>query len=211
MVQRSRPARGAAAALAVAVCLGAPACTRDVTFEPVDLGRVVSTPDEAPPGIIYSPKLSGSLDLESYEPDAADRSMLAHDGFRASFEAVFASPDLLDFLVLSKPGARAPAHTTLVTSSAVVFSDSGGAARALPLLRRRAMSGMTSAPHPLASEEFGDGAFAFQGSDLEGHEIVAYGWRIGNLCQVVRSEGPVDPSDILFMARNMRRRAQDSA
>jgi hypothetical protein len=211
MVQRSRPARGAAAALAVAVFVGAPACTRDVRLEPAELGRVVSMPDEAPAGIVYSSKLSGPRDLESYEPDAADRSTLARDGFRASFEAVFASPDLLDFLVLSKPGARAPARTTLVTSAAVLFSDSGGAAQALPLLRRRAMSGMTAGPRALPSDEFGEGAFAFEGSNLEGHEIVAYGWRIGNLCEVVRSEGPVDPSDILFMARNMRRRAQDAA
>ena len=210
MAEKSRPAWGAAAALAVAVALACPACDREPTFEAVDLGRLVSMPDEAPAGVVYSPKLSGSVDLDGVGSDAAERSELARDGFRASYEAVLASPDLLDFLVLSKPGERAPAHTTLVTSSATLFSDADGAATALPVLRRAAMSGLAGAARPLPSDEFGDGAFAFEGSTLEGHDVVAYGWRVGNLCQVVRSEGRVDPSDILFMARNMRRRAQDA-
>jgi hypothetical protein len=201
----------AAAVVAAAMVLSTPTCARSRTFHEADLGGMVARPDEAPPGLVYSysPKLSGPTELAALRGDAPGQHALQQAGFRAAHVATMGTPDLLDFLILSHPGQPRPRHGTLVTAEALLFATEDGAEQALAFLRRDGAASMTG-DHALPAEEFGEGAFALEGFDAEGRPTIVYGWREENTCQVVRSHGPVDPADVLFIARNMHRRAEGS-
>jgi hypothetical protein len=203
--------RVSAAAVLAAMVLSTPSCTRSRMFNESDLGGMVARPDEAPPGLVYSysPKLSGPTELTLLRSDAPGRDALRRAGFRAAHVATMATPDLLDYLVLSHPGQPPPGHGTLVTAEALLFGSEDGARNALAFLRRDAAARMLD-DQALPAEEFGEGAFALQGRDEEGRLTVSYGWLEENTCQLVWSRGVVDPSDVLFIARGMHRRAEAS-
>jgi hypothetical protein len=211
MLGTSFPSVRAAAVVAAAMMLSTPTCTRSRIFHESDLGSMVARRNEAPLGLVYSsaPELSGPITLESLRSDAEGREALQNAGFRAAHVATMAAPDLLDFLVLRPTERSLPRHAMLVTAEALLFGSEDGARRALVFLRRDAAARMAS-ERALPAEEFGDGAFALEGTDSEGRPTMVYGWSEENTCQVVRSVGAVNPSDVLFIARNMHRRAEGS-
>lgn len=207
MQETTRPHRRAAAVLAATVVLWTPGCTHARNFEPPDLDELVAKPNEAPPSLVYSPRLSGPVDLEVFRSDDAGVAALARAGCRGAYEGTLATPDLLDYLVLGDPEKPPPKRQEIVTSSALLCGSEQGARDALAFLRREAMQGVTS-DRMLPSGEFGDGSFAVAGIDDFGRPALLYGWRERNLYQSVEGHGAIDPSDILFIARNMQRRAE---
>ena len=207
MVVTTRPHRRAAALLAASVVLWTPGCTHARNFEKADLPQLVARPNEAPPDLVYSPALSGHVDLEVFRSGDAGVETLERAGCPGAYEGILAHPGLLDFLVLGDPRASPPKRQSLVTTSAVLCGTDQGARDALAFLRREATQGVAS-NRMLPSQEFGDGSFAVAGIDDFGRPTLLYGWRERNLYQSVESHGEVDPSDILFIARNMQRRAE---
>ena len=210
MLGATSPRMRTTAVVAAAVMLSTPACVRHRALRIDDLGGIVARPDEAPPGLVYSPKLSGSAGLDALRPDPEGRAALEGAGFRAGYVAILATPDLLDYLVLSHPRQAAPHHGTLVTADALLFADEDGAGDALSFLHRDAAARLTG-ERTLSAQEFGEGAFGLRGMDVHGRPSVVYGWQEDNACQSVWSRGPVDPADVLFIARNMHRRAEASS
>jgi hypothetical protein len=206
MLVWARPRRGVAV-VATAVALAVPSCAQGYEFRFVDLKELVARQDEAPLNLVYAPRLSGATDLEAFRDDLEGRLALRRAGFRAAFVALLATPTLVDFLVLSEAGDEPPRHQALLSSTAALFGSEDGAAAALTFFRQDAAAGVLS-EQPLPAREFGDGAFAFRGVDERGEQVIVYGWRVGNLYQSTKSEGPVHPSDVLFVARNMHRRAE---
>jgi hypothetical protein len=208
MVVTTRPGRRAAAVLAAAVVLWTPGCSHARHYERADLDQLVAKPDEAPPSLVYSPRLSGPVALEMFRSDDAGIAAgLRRAGCGGVFEGILATPDLLDYLVLGQPGARPPKRQELVTTSAVLCATDQGARDALDLFRTDATEDVAS-DRMLPSQEFGDGSFAVAGTDDFGRPTLLYGWRERNLYQSVEGHGEIDPSDILFIARNMQRRAE---
>jgi hypothetical protein len=207
MLVTTRPHRRAAAVLAATVVLWTPGCTHARNFEPPDLEELVAKPNEAPPSLVYSPRLSGPGDLELFRDDDAGVSALERAGCRGAYEAILATPDLLDYLVLGNPEEPPPKRQEIVTSSVLLCGNDQGARDALAFLRREATTEVTS-DRMLPSGEFGDGSFAVAGIDDFGRPTLLYGWRERNLYQSVEGHGEIDPSDILFIARNMQRRAE---
>jgi hypothetical protein len=207
MVVRTRPHRGAAAVLAASVILWTPGCTHARNFEKTDLPQLVARQNEAPPPLVYSPVLSGPVDVDVLRSEAAGIAAIERAGCRDVYVAILATLDLLDFLVLGDPRGSPPKRQALVTTSAVLCGTDEGARDALAFLRRDATQGVAS-NRMLPSREFGDGSFAVAGIDDFGRPTLLYGWRERNLYQSVESHGEVDPSDILFIARNMQRRAE---
>lgn len=207
MVVTTRPHRRAAAVIAATMVLWSPGCTHARNFEVTDLPQLVARPDEAPPDLLYSHTLSGPVDLEAFRRGDAGVATLERAGCRGAYEGILAHPGLEDFLVLGDPRASPPKRQSLVTTSAVLCGTDQGARDALEFLRREATQGVAS-NRMLPSQEFGEGAFAVAGSDDFGRPTLLYGWRERNLYQSVESHGEVDPSDILFIARNMQRRAE---
>lgn len=210
MLATTCPRMRTAAVVAAAVMLSTPGCVRHRALRIGDLGTIVARPDEAPPGLVYSPKLSGSAGLEQLRSDPEGRQALGRAGFRAGYVAILATPDLLDYLVLSRPRQAAPHHGTLVTADALLFADDDGASEGLAFLHRDAAARLTD-ENVLPAQEFGEGAFALRGIDDDGRPSIVYGWSEDNACQSVWSNGPVDPADVLFIARNMHRRAEASS
>ena len=207
MLVTTRPHRRAAAVLAATVVLWTPACTHARNFEPPDLEELVAKPNEAPPSLVYSPRLSGPGDLELFRSDDAGVAALERAGCRGAYEAILATPDLLDYLVLGNPEEPPPKRQEIVTSSVLLCGNDQGARDALAFLRREAATQVTS-DRTLPSGEFGDESFAVAGIDDFGRPTLLYGWRERNLYQSVEGHGEIDPSDILFIARNMQRRAE---
>ena len=203
MLVTTRPHRRAAAVLAATVVLWTPACTHARNFEPPDLEELVAKPNEAPPSLVYSPRLSGPAELElPGDVDALERA-----GCRGSYVATLATPDYIDYLVLGNPEEPPPKRQKIVTSSALLCGTDQGARDALALEKREATT-LVTADRMLPSGEFGDGSFALAGIDALGRPMLLYGWRERNLYQFVEGHGEIDPSDILFIARNMQRRAE---
>jgi hypothetical protein len=207
MLVTRRPHRRAAAVLAATVVLWIPGCTHARNFGPPDLEELVAKPDEAPPNLVYSPSLSGSGDLELFRSDDAGVAALERAGCRGAYQAILATLDLIDYLVLGNPEQPPPKRQAIVTSSVLLCGNDQGARDALAFLRREATNELSS-DRMLPSGEFGDGSFAVAGIDGFGRPTLLYGWRERNLYQSVEGHGEIDPSDILFIARNMQRRAE---
>jgi hypothetical protein len=207
MLATTRSHRRTAAVLAATVVLWTPGCTHARDFGKTDLDELVAKPNEAPPSLVYSLSLSGPVDLDVFRSDDTDVAALERAGCRDAYEGIFGTPDLLDYLVLGEPNERPPKRHGLVTTAAVLCGTHQGARDALALLRRGAAQDIAS-DRALPSQEFGDGSFAVAGIDDAGRSTLLYGWRERNLYQTVESHGAIDPSDILFIARNMQRRAE---
>lgn len=207
MVVTTRPHMGAAALLAASVILWTPGCTHARNFEVTDLPQLVARLNEAPPPLVYSTKLSGLVDLEVFRRGDAGVATLERAGCQGVYQGILAHPGLEDFLVRGDPRASPPKRQSLVTTSAVLCGTDQGAREALAFLRSEATQGVAS-NRMIPSGEFGDGSFAVAGIDDFGRPTLLYGWRERNLYQAVESHGEVDPSDILFIARNMQRRAE---
>jgi hypothetical protein len=195
---------------AAVLVLSTPECGHERTFAATDLPDLVARPNEAPPGLVYAPRLSGGTTAQDLLDDPARQAALEKAGLRAAYVGLMGSPDLLDYLVLAKPGQQPPKHAALIRASDALFGSSTGADDGLELFRDDAVNRIAG-ERALPSDEFGDDAFAFQGTDAKGRQSIFYGWRVGDLIQTVESRGPVDPADVLFMARNMRRRAIDAS
>lgn len=193
--------------LAASVILWTPGCTHARNFEVTDLPQLVARRNEAPPSLVYSTKLSGPVDLEVFRRGDAGVATLERAGCQGAYQGTLAHPGLEDFLVRGDPRASPPKRQSLVTTSAVLCGTDQGAREALAFLRREATQGVAS-NRMLPSGEFGDGSFAVAGIDDFGRPTLLYGWRERNLYQAVESHGEVDPSDLLFIARNMQRRAE---
>src|SRR5215208_5057628 len=108
MLVTTRPHRRAAAVLAATVVLWTPGCTHARNFEAPDLGELVAKPNEAPPSLVYSPRLSGPGDLGRLGSDGAGVAALERAGCRGAYQAILATPDLLDYLVLGNPEEPPP-------------------------------------------------------------------------------------------------------
>lgn len=201
--------RTAVVMTAAALALSSPGCNRASAFEPGDLPDLVALPNEAPPGFVYSPRLSGKAEVDDLLADPARQADLERAGLRVARVSLLATPDLLEYLVLGEPDEDPPKHETLLTAVGALFRSIAEADDGLQLFRDDAVDRIQD-ERPLPADEFGDDAFAFQGTDAQGRQVLSYGWRVGDLVQTVESRGSVDPADVLFIARNMRRRALDA-
>jgi hypothetical protein len=201
MVRRSVLALTLAACAAAAI----PACSGDAAPQVADLEQVVPSDDDAPAGLRFAGRLSGPVDLEAFRGDPRDRSEMQAAGFRSAWSALFASPDLLAFFTLSDPNADPPEDARLLTASAVLFDDPGGAERALATFADEA--GAIREARELPRPSSGPG-FAVAGARA-GHRAASLGTAVGEIVVLVQTQGAVPTSDALRVLAEMRAAAQE--
>jgi hypothetical protein len=172
----------------VAVAVMAPACGSDDVPAVADLGSVVPTAEQAPPGLRYADRLSGPADLEAFRGDPEGRDAMRRAGFRSAWTALFADPRLLEFFTLSRPDAEPPEDAELLTTTVVLCADAAGATEALRFLEDEAVSELRG-----GQSEGTESAFQVHGT-RDGAPASALGATADEIVVLVQTQGEI-PSD----------------
>lgn len=182
------------------------ACTdgADPTFARDDLPRLVLGEADAPKGTSLVPGDSGYLSLERYAEDEAEVEALAEVGFQEAYVNIFWDPKLY------QPDRLDP-ERAIALSYVVLFDTPENASAGLRVIEadvRADGSDLEDFPADgLGAEGFGL-AGELEPNEPEG---VLYGWRIGNVVQMMLAAGApgaINPKAVKVLAQKMVRQAR---
>lgn len=172
-------------------------------FSPRQVTSVILTEDEGINPTIYIKPSSGSKKLEELPEVGSDgQRRFRSFGFRIAAKSFFASAAFL------RTQGYVRGEVAWMRSSAYLFEDASGAARALDLLRGQTQGryqGLGQTP----ARGLGEESYGLSRTDQI--TILAYGWRRANLVLVLETVGGVgalEPADGLRLARKMEVRAR---
>jgi hypothetical protein len=155
---------------------------------PKELGTIMPSSADAPPGTTLAAEESGPKTLEQFVTAEQVRSRLLKLGFKVAYQATFLTPAFPD------DPSKAPPGAALYGAFAVIVKDEDSATKGLDFYRRR-VSARSKNPTPVGARELGTDAFAFRFSSLEDAPLpgVVYFWRVGNALFSVVGVGNPDP------------------
>jgi hypothetical protein len=189
----------------VALAAVALACGGGIEITSKDLGTIMPSSADAPPGNSLAAEESGPKTLEQFVAEQDVRSTLSKLGFKVAYQSTFLTP------AFPEDPSKAPPGAALYGAFAVLLKDEAAATKGLDFYRERVRTRAKNATTVIAAD-FGPHAFAYRFSSIADAPLpgVVYFWRVGNaLFSVVGVGNPgPDPAAVRALARTIDSRAR---
>ena len=171
------------------------------SFHRDDLGAIVLTRDDAPPGTGYAEAYSGFQDLDAFAKDAQERSDLVEDGFVVGHVSLFCPAGW------SGPGSgELPLDAPFAQGITGLFVTAAGASSAYGRFGQDLRTRQFDHSEELPAPDLGQESFALEGTSGGSHLVIVV-WRDDNLVLAVSGSGVLDADDVRALASLVRHRA----